>query len=126
MDDRPSIGVLEEHRFPCDQCGADMRYDPVRNEMHCDHCGATQAVGERDDAASAIRELDFRAALDQRLPQAEMEETRVVTCPNCGAETELNPAVHAAECPFCATPVVTDTGISRHIKPSGLLPFALD
>ncbi len=126
MDDRPSNGVLEEHRFPCDQCGADMRYDTLRNEMHCDHCGATQAVGERDDAASAIRELDFRAALDQRLPQAEMEETRVVTCPNCGAETELNPAVHAAECPFCATPVVTDTGISRHIKPRGLLPFALD
>ena len=39
---------------------------------------------------------------------------------------EFDPDTHAAECPFCATPVVTDTGIHRHIKPRGLLPFELD
>jgi hypothetical protein len=38
---------------------------------------------------------------------------------------EFDPDVHAAECPFCATPVVTGTGTHRHIKPAGVLPFAL-
>jgi hypothetical protein len=38
---------------------------------------------------------------------------------------EFDPAVHATECPFCATPVVADTGTHRHIKPRGVLPFAL-
>src|SRR5690606_16063745 len=38
---------------------------------------------------------------------------------------EFDPAVHAAECPFCATPVVADTGAERHIKPRGLAPFVL-
>ena len=61
-----------------------------------------------------------------RLPEAEIEETRVLNCSNCGAQVEFDPATHAAECPFCATPVVTDTGTSRHIKPRGVLPFALD
>ena len=39
---------------------------------------------------------------------------------------EFDPDVHATECPFCATPVVADTGIHRHVKPRGVLPFELD
>ncbi len=70
--------------------------------------------------------MDFRAALNNQLAESEIEETRVVTCPNCGAQTEYSSDTHAAECPFCATPVVTDTGAHRHIKPRGLLPFLLD
>ena len=54
-----------------------------------------------------------------------MEETRVTTCPNCAAQVEFEPGKHAAECPFCATPVVIDTGTNRHIKPRAVLPFAL-
>ena len=76
--------------------------------------------------AGGIKELDFKAALDARLPEAEIEETRVLTCPNCAAQVEFDADTHASECPFCATPVVTDTGTHRHIKPRGLLPFALD
>jgi ribosomal protein S27E len=70
--------------------------------------------------------MDFRAALDRQLPEADMETTRVSKCPNCAAEVEFDPTTHARECPFCATPVVTDTGESRHIKPKGVLPFAMD
>jgi len=113
-----------QHRFPCTQCGADMRYDPARGALVCDHCGNT--IEEKAQAAPpAIREMDFRAAIEARLPEAEIEETRVLTCPNCGAQVEFDADTHAAECPFCATPVVTDTGTHRHIKPRALLPFAL-
>ncbi|MFP4327785.1 MAG: primosomal protein N' (replication factor Y) - superfamily II helicase [Paracoccaceae bacterium] len=115
----------EEHRFPCEQCGADMRFDPTQKRMVCDHCGHAEPL-DGQAALPAIRELDFRAALEAHLPEAEIEVTRVSTCPNCGAQVEFDPAVHAKECPFCATPVVTDTGAHRHIKPRGLLPFALD
>ena len=48
-----------------------------------------------------------------------------LTCPNCAAQVEFDADIHATECPFCATPVVTDTGAHRHIKPKGVLPFAL-
>ncbi|WP_299964210.1 TFIIB-type zinc finger domain-containing protein [uncultured Roseobacter sp.] len=115
-----------EHHFPCDTCGADLRFDPSDQRLICDHCGNTQPLAAGPWAKSAIRELDLDAALSRTLPQAEMEETRVSKCPNCAAEVEFDPDVHAAECPFCATPVVTDTGAHRHIKPRGVLPFALD
>ncbi|WP_102108244.1 TFIIB-type zinc finger domain-containing protein [Oceaniglobus roseus] len=115
-----------EHRFPCDACGADMRFDPARGLMVCDHCGNETPVNGPKPQLAPIRELDFRAAIEARLPEAEMEETRVTSCPNCGAEIGFKPDVHATECPFCATPVVTGTGANRHIKPRGLVPFALD
>ncbi|RFP88329.1 primosomal protein N' (replication factor Y) - superfamily II helicase [Rhodobacteraceae bacterium 63075] len=124
MDAEGPATVSEEHRFPCTECGADMRFEPGGESLVCDHCGATEAI---DGAArSRIAELDFEAALEARLPEQEIEETRVSACPNCGAQVELGGATHAAECPFCATPVVTDTGTHRHIKPRAVLPFALD
>ena len=114
----------EEHRFPCDQCGSDFRYDPAAGKLVCDHCG-----NERDyDGADLpeLREMDYEAALRAGLDAAEYEETRVTACPSCGAQVEFSADIHATECPFCATPVVTDTGTHRHIKPKGVLPFQID
>ncbi|NKX43946.1 zinc ribbon domain-containing protein [Roseicyclus persicicus] len=119
----------DEHRFPCDQCGADMRFDPARNLLLCDHCGHEAALEPADGPwggeAAALVELDYETAIAAKLPAQEMEETRVSQCPNCGAQVEFQPDIHAKECPFCATPVVTDTGTHRHIKPKGVIPFKL-
>ena len=122
----PPLPPEELHRFPCEQCGADMRYAPGDSAMQCDFCGHTQPIEGAGPWNGAIRELDFRAALANALPEAEMEVTRTLHCTNCGAEVEFDESLHSAECPFCATPVVTDTGTHRHIKPHGLLPFALE
>ncbi|MDF1717504.1 MAG: TFIIB-type zinc finger domain-containing protein [Antarcticimicrobium sp.] len=122
----PGATAPAEHRFPCEQCGGDYRFDPARGMLVCDHCGHEQPVGSTPWGGAKLRELDFDAARAGQLDATETEETRVLSCPNCGAQVEFDPATHAAECPFCATPVVTDTGVSRHIKPRGVLPFALD
>ncbi|PIE09551.1 MAG: primosomal protein N' (replication factor Y) - superfamily II helicase [Rhodobacterales bacterium] len=119
--------LADDHRFPCGNCGSDLRFDPDSQALVCDHCGNTEPVQAAGPwGGEAIRELDFRRALENQLPEAEIEETRTTQCPNCGANFEFDPDIHAAECPFCATPVVTDTGAHRHIKPKGLLPFAVD
>ena len=117
---------LQEHRFPCDQCGSDYRFDPAKGHLVCDHCGHSETIGSGPWKGAALKELDFTAASDDQLPEADIEETRISSCPNCAAQVEFDPATHAAECPFCATPIVTDTGTSRHIKPRGVLPFSVD
>ncbi|MEL7149959.1 MAG: TFIIB-type zinc finger domain-containing protein [Pseudomonadota bacterium] len=118
---------IEEHRFPCDNCGADFRFAPGEEQLVCDHCGNTRAIENGPWGRSeAVAEHDLVGALRAGKGTAEMEETRTSTCPNCGARTEFDAAVHAKECPFCATPVVTDTGLSRQIKPAAVLPFTLD
>jgi DNA-directed RNA polymerase subunit RPC12/RpoP len=121
----PPAAPEAEHRFPCDTCGSDLRYDPQGARLVCDHCGATQPVEGGPGSAQPIRELDLQAGLSLDLDSAEMQEARVTKCPNCGAQVEFEDGRHAAECPFCATPVVIDTGTTRQIKPRGVLPFAL-
>ncbi|SPF79914.1 TFIIB-type zinc finger domain-containing protein [Pseudoprimorskyibacter insulae] len=126
MTDLPPAAPTDEHRFPCNQCGADLTFDPERGQLICDHCGNTQPVAEKGPWDGGVKELDFNQALKNQIPLQEIETTRVTTCPNCAAQIEFDPDIHATECPFCATPVVTDTGTHRHFKPKGLLPFALD
>ncbi|APE42831.1 primosomal protein N' (replication factor Y) - superfamily II helicase [Sulfitobacter alexandrii] len=115
-----------EHRFPCDSCGSDLRYDPGAGRLVCDHCGNTQPLEGASAPAGAIAELDLESGFAAALDAGEMQETRVTTCPNCAAQVEFDGTEHAKECPFCATPVVVDTGTTRQIKPRGVLPFALD
>lgn len=121
----------DEHRFPCPQCGSDLRFAPTEGKLVCDHCGHEEpieddrAAGPWGGDAPALVELDYEAAIAAQLPAQEMEETRVSQCPSCGAQVSFEGATHSAECPFCATPVVADTGTHRHIKPKGVLPFKL-
>lgn len=122
----PEPGAPAEHRFPCDQCGANLRFDPGGRALNCDHCGNSQIVAAAAPQVSTIQELDFAKATSGQLAREEIEETRVMSCTGCGAQVEFEPDIHASECPFCATPVVTGTGTHRHIKPRGVLPFVLN
>lgn len=126
MPDTLPHATPSEHRFPCSRCGADLRFAPSEGQLVCDHCGAVSRIEDAGPWNEPLVELDFRAALDAALPGAEMEEVRQFKCTSCGAEFEMDGATHAAECPFCATPVVIDTGAQRRIKPKGVLPFALE
>ncbi len=53
------------------------------------------------------------------------EQVKTLSCPNCGAKIEVTSEQTASTCPFCATPVVTDTGSARQLKPQGVLPFVI-
>jgi predicted RNA-binding Zn-ribbon protein involved in translation (DUF1610 family) len=117
----------DEHRWPCAQCGAQLRYAPGQTSLTCDHCGHVQSIApeaprKRD---RALQEIDLARGLRADLPPDDMVELRTSTCPSCGALVEVSGATHATECPFCATPVVLDTGTQRHIKPQALIPFVL-
>lgn len=116
-----------EYRWPCEQCGAQLRFAPGQTRLVCDHCGHVQEIpaAAAPTRARALQELDLAKGLRDDLSERDMVELRTTTCPNCGALVEIHGATHATECPFCATPVVLDTGTTRHIKPQALIPFAL-
>lgn len=124
--DDPAAAPQDTHRFPCAQCGAQLRYAPGQQRLTCQYCGHEQEIPFSDDQRSeALVTLDLREALANHLPADAIEVTRVLSCTNCGAQVQFDPAQHAAQCPFCGTPVVTDTGTHRHIKPAAVLPFKL-
>lgn len=117
-----------EHRFPCAQCGASLRYAPGQSSLTCEYCGHAQDIPGLDDATrmTELQSLDYHEAVAHALPESAIEETQVVGCDTCGAQVEFEAATHSAECPFCGSPVVTDTGANRHIKPQAVIPFGLD
>ena len=117
----------QEHRWPCAQCGSQLRYSPGQTSLTCGHCGHLQAIVSETpwSRAEALRELDLAKGLHDDLSAGDMVDIRTTNCPNCGAQVAITGATHATECPFCATPVVLDTGTQRHIKPQAILPFVL-
>ncbi|HAV07615.1 MAG TPA: primosomal protein N' (replication factor Y) - superfamily II helicase [Rhodobacteraceae bacterium] len=117
--------IEADHRFPCEQCGADYHYDPTRAALVCDYCGHARPIEGSGRHSRALQELNLDTALKGLLPLQEIEETQISKCSNCGSEVAFDGVDHASQCPFCATPIVTGTGTNRHIKPRGVLPFAL-
>ncbi len=117
----------QEHRWPCAQCGAQLRYAPGQTSLTCSHCGHLQEIARETGATRtrALQELDLAKGLRSDLPGSDMVEQRSTSCPSCGAKVEITGATHATECPFCATPVVLDTGAERRIKPQAVVPFVL-
>lgn len=119
--------VIEAHRWPCEKCGSDLRFAPDKGQLECTHCGHLQDLSKPDARAKgkAFQELSLKQGLENDLPDSAIEQVRATSCPSCGAVVEFSGANHAANCPYCATPVVVDTGARRSIKPQALLPFAL-
>ncbi|MGB7268896.1 MAG: TFIIB-type zinc finger domain-containing protein [Albidovulum sp.] len=113
-----------EQHFPCPSCGADLRFAPGEGQLICDHCGHAQALTSARIAGS-IPEIAFREGVEAALPEADTETRQLSRCPNCGAEVAFDATVHSADCPFCATPVVVDPGLTRRIRPKGVAPFVL-
>jgi hypothetical protein len=114
-------------QYPCGNCGAILAFQPGAHLLHCGFCGSDTPIPEADETAlaAAVREQDYNAALAGRLEGAAAETTQTARCDACGATVEFDPDTHARECPFCATPLVADPSDDRHIKPQGLLPFAI-
>lgn len=112
-----------QKQFPCQNCGAHLRFAPGTATLICPYCGTSNPIPA---SADRIEELDFRAHL-ARLEQADFTvEVRTVRCNACGAQTTLDPNVTADRCPFCTAPIIAaDAHSHRQIRPRSLLPFAI-
>lgn len=118
-----TTAALTTTRFPCQQCGAVLHYAVGTHSLECRYCGHTNAIVQ---SVQRIEELDLHTALRRlQTSRAVPLETNIIKCPNCAAEFALDAHIHAGECPFCSTTVVTSTSEAKPIKPKGLLPFEI-
>jgi DNA-directed RNA polymerase subunit M/transcription elongation factor TFIIS len=119
--------VITQAHFSCKNCGSDLVYSPASQDLVCRSCGHHYPV---DTKAEPIKEYDFKQAVQElgRLRHDEPEDGKiaVIHCPSCGAEFSFEKHVHAGECPYCATPVITSTKHARFIVPRSLLPFKFE
>ncbi len=118
--------VISQAHFSCKNCGSDLVYSPVAQDLVCRNCGNHYPINTSEEP---IKEYDFEKAVRElsRLRRSSPKENKVLVlqCPSCGAEFSFNRNEHAGECPYCATPVIAGTAHSRYIIPRSLLPFKI-
>lgn len=111
---------MENRQFPCEQCGADLKFEPGVSALQCPYCGHVNTI---EVTADPVEELDYQGHLSNARAETELYEVMTVKCPRCGAETTFDPNVAADECAFCGTSLIKTAHAERLIKPQAQLPF---
>lgn len=115
--------AVNRHEFPCQQCGAQLTYEPGFSHLVCEHCGHQHQIAADH---RSIEEVDFYTALDRTAGESVTETSLAAKCTNCAASFEFDRHLHADECPYCGTKIVSDAVEHRRIQPWGVLPFKIN
>ncbi len=118
-----AVSTVHTARFPCSKCGALLTYKPGTQYLTCHYCGQENLIPQRLDT---IHELDLHQALIELADAKPISKESQIQCGGCGADFKFADSVHAGECPFCGTPIVTSSAESRPLTPKSLLPFKIN
>lgn len=117
----PAPTSAKARKFPCEGCGADLRWDPGVTALKCPYCGMEKSIAP---AGNQIQERPIDAGLRAPRDLGWGAERKVVACKRCGAHTTLDPHVSASACAFCGTSAVVEAPADANVvRPEGLLPF---
>ncbi len=124
--------TVESRQFPCDNCGADLRFHIGVQSLKCDYCGSEKTITL--DADAAVAEQDFHGMLakmrDQRSQStdAASNDLREFTCDNCGGTVAFLGTITSDECAYCGTVVALDKvhDAADRVPVDGVLPFQID
>lgn len=121
----------EEGRiFPCESCGADLRFHVGQQALKCEHCGHTVEISTDPDAD--LVEQDFHAMvlrmseIHARDDGAEGDdEKREIACRSCAAVVEFVGSLTSTECAYCGSPVQESEAkaAEERVPVDGVLPF---
>ena len=110
-------------KYPCNQCGAFLVFNPGRASLTCDYCEHENHIPQSEEE---VEELDFHTHIMRLEDREETEEQPMVTCDACGAETAFDSSISSDNCPYCDAHLSTGYHNSRQIRPRSLLPFKVD
>jgi hypothetical protein len=111
------------NRYPCSKCGGLLTFKPGTQHLICEYCGQENQIEQRFDE---IQEYDFHQALIELAQAKPVSEVAQIQCDACGAGFKFVGSVHAGECPFCGTTIITSTAQTKPITPKSLLPFKIN
>ena len=95
----------------CSNCGGEVRFSIDSQELECVNC-----------------KTHFDPVTYNRTPESleqEVYETKIFTCPNCGAEIESSDLSVTGFCAYCGSAVVFNSRIKEAEKPQKIIPFQI-
>lgn len=127
--------------FPCDGCGADLRFHIGQQKLSCGFCGYVKEIDLSADAV--LQEQDFEAMLtrlrewrqEDQQADADSGDTdeatarRELRCDSCGGNVEFIGTLTSTHCPYCGSPVQLEKAHKceeKRIPVDGVLPFQIE
>lgn len=105
--------------FPCENCGAELRWDPDRDALLCDHCGTARQV-PRGEGTIVERGLAEVGEAARGLGLA----VRVARCGTCSARVSFDDRSTSSACVYCGSPSVLVQEENRNaLRPESLVPL---
>ena len=114
--------MVDVKTYECNSCGGPIQFNPELQNLKCDYCGHTT---DFDPGEVEIKTYSLEDGIEQ-CDTDWRQETRVVHCDSCGADTVLEGAQKAQLCPFCDSSHVTNISNDPGIKPELVIPFKLN
>jgi predicted RNA-binding Zn-ribbon protein involved in translation (DUF1610 family) len=141
MQPEPSTGVppnagqaIDDGKgrvFPCEQCGADLKFEIGQQKLHCPFCGWSKELEIKPDAVVAEQDYNgMLARLAEKRKEGKSDEvgSSEIRCSSCGATVTFNGALTSTECACCGSPLqrehVHDS--ADRVPADGVLPFLVD
>ena len=96
---------------------------------HCPNCGGEVRFSiDSQDLACLNCHTHFDPVTYNSTPESmeqEVYETKIFTCPNCGAEIESTDLSTTGFCAYCGSAVVFESRIEKEKKPQKIIPFQI-
>jgi len=100
----------------CQNCGANLGYNPDKLGLFCEMCQAVTKIEARPAGRFPISELSNAS-------QPRWVETRVFECQNCGAKEVVPGHEMSNTCAFCGSSTVVPSDDIPGLKPNAVIPF---
>ncbi|NPA60050.1 MAG: primosomal protein N' (replication factor Y) - superfamily II helicase, partial [Epsilonproteobacteria bacterium] len=115
--------MQKEYQFPCEQCGAKLKFSAIEGELRCSYCSHINIIQRN---FKNIVEKDYNKTLKmlKNFTKKPIEVTSV-KCKSCAATFDINDDIHASTCPYCDSPIVNEINQYKPIQPQAILPFKI-
>jgi predicted RNA-binding Zn-ribbon protein involved in translation (DUF1610 family) len=117
--------------FPCEQCGADLKFSIGQQQLQCPFCGWTKAIAL--DETAAVVEQDYHAMLGRLVQLRAQGRTDKVAaseirCSSCGATVVFTDTLTSTECACCGSPLQRENvhDAADRVPVDGVLPFQIE
>lgn len=96
----------------CPNCGGTLYYDIKGKQLKCRHCSNTMQISEYK--------------LDNAAEEQFLNEGRLYTCRNCGAQLVAADAEAVTYCSYCGSEAILEGELTGIRKPKSIIPFVID
>lgn len=115
--------------YMCPNCGAHVTFDADTQKGKCDYCLSTFEIKELDEYLKKQGKDDTEynsENITDEIYEEIKNNTKIYSCPRCGAEVIADKSTTTTFCCYCHGPVILSDKIDGKFKPSKVIPFKID